>query len=528
MRTGRQYCFSCMQELQGLTNMCPLCHAALPYQRRDLNDLPAGLPLKKRYLIGRTLGRGGFGATYISRDNKTDKILTIKEYFPDFACERNVLKQHDNEAVIKNGREDKFRAYQKEFRAEAQHLKRLRGVPGVVQFFDYFEELNTSYLVMEYLEGQTLKDMQLAQNRPFAVQEAADYVLHLLYVLSRVHAKGVLHRDISPDNIFLTRSGQIYLIDFGSSSLISQTTMTGFTKGVYTAPEQRLSGRQGPATDLYAVGITLFTLLMKRPPKEAEGVQLEQLPDFFPPGLREIYQKATQRDMAQRYRSAEEMARALSRATGLPLPSAAINRRRRLKKLLRFMLLMMLGVVAAILLALFGDQLPDFRGMQPAAPAAETPVPSAIAATQTPAAETPPTAAPAAEAPVSEEHSEHSFGDWSAEYSSSCRGYRILVRACRVCGEKEWKAEHIEIQHAWQGGSCTEPGICAKCGQTAENASGHHWRRTEEKAPGCTSAGTERMECSVCGQKQWNSLPPLGHAMIYGVCTRCGASGQTD
>lgn len=289
------YCLSCMSELAGQVAVCPYCHASQPYHMPESADyLPAGMVLRKRYLIGRTLGRGGFGSTYIARDLKADKVLTIKEYFPEFACMR---RRGSNEIILKTGKEEKFYSYQEEFKAEAGHLKMLKGVLGVVQYQDYFEEFGTSYLVMEYLNGMTLKDALVIQKRPFGIEEALEFVLDTLQILSRVHAKGVLHRDISPDNIFLSNNGRIYLIDFGSSCLIRQTTVTGFTKGVYTPPEQRMNGVQSPATDIYAVGVTLFTLLTNHKPKELEGVRIESLPSTFPLKLQGLYQIATHHDM---------------------------------------------------------------------------------------------------------------------------------------------------------------------------------------------------------------------------------------
>jgi len=366
-----QYCLGCMNELAGQVERCPYCHTVLPYRMQDPNDLPAGMILKKRYLVGRSLGRGGFGATYIARDLKKDKVLTIKEYFPEFACVRN---PGSNYVAFKPGTEDKFLSYQKEFKAEAQHLKMLRDIPGVVQFCDYFEAFGTSYLVMTYLEGKTLKDTQLDQHRPFSIPEGVDYTLRTLQVLSRVHGKGILHRDISPDNIFVNVNGQISLIDFGSSSLLSQATMTGFTKGVYTAPEQRINGAQGPATDLYAVGVTLFTLLINHKPKEAEGIHLEEMPEAIPQGIRDVYLKATQREMSQRYQSADEMAKALSLASGVPMPPAPSNRKKKLKNLLLAMMALVAVLVAVMVLAFSGGGSSQPEATPTPVPATATPV----------------------------------------------------------------------------------------------------------------------------------------------------------
>ena len=574
-----QYCFSCMNELAGQVASCPYCHAVLPYRIKDPNDLPAGMVLKKRYLVGRSLGRGGFGATYIARDLKKDKILTIKEYFPEFACLRN---PGSNFVAFKPGTEDKFLSYQKEFRAEAQHLKMLRDIPGVVQYCDFFEAFGTCYLVMTYLEGKTLKDVQLEQHRPFSLQEGVDYTLRTLQVLSRVHGKKILHRDISPDNIFMTVNGQINLIDFGSSSLLSQANMTGFTKGVYTAPEQRINGAQSPATDLYAVGVTLFTLLINHKPKEAEGIHLEEMPEAVPQGIRAVYEKATQREMSQRYQSADEMARALSQASGVPLPPAPSNRKKKLRNLLLAMMALVAVLVAVMAMAFSG-------GTPDEAEATPTPVP----ATATPVVTDAPTATPVPVLPAdswlcrmqnqlyrispmgTETVADGAFpveesqlqpvevqglesyqliygldqiqivylatgqcltlsgaGDSAAlwlqpgEYALRvARDDHVLAEAFNVPAQAPVRisAAGEEILESWW----TDEAVSAEPTDVPHE---HVWQEWVTKEATCVARGEMAQECLICGEAgETKAIPPLGHDMQDATCTdpalcvRCGA-----
>ena len=365
--------------------VCPHCGKPVLSSAVGAADLKPGTLLRRRYVIGQCLGRGGFGAAYIARDIKRNMVVTVKEYFPGFAC---AARLPDGSVAINPGEENasRFKTYRRYFRLEGNNLIRLRGVPNVPVLLDRFDALGTSYLVLNYLSGMSLLDVIKRQGKkPFSPDVANAYLQQALSILSQVHARGVLHRDVSPDNIFLCNDGKVCLIDFGSSCRTDVTPEESFAKEAYTAPEQRASGRQGPYTDLYAAGVTLFFLLMGRKPSEGVNTCLEALPaqlSAFAP----VYQRATLRSPEKRYQSAAEMRAALAQATGFAVPPPALTAapRRGARGLLAALLALLTGLLALVAVSLI-----------PAAPKAQPALPQATAApTKRPTP--PPTAAPTA------------------------------------------------------------------------------------------------------------------------------------
>ncbi len=369
--------------------VCPHCGKPVLSSAVGAADLKPGTLLRRRYVIGQCLGRGGFGAAYIARDIKRNMVVTVKEYFPGFAC---AARLPDGSVAINPGEENasRFKTYRRYFRLEGNNLIRLRGVPNVPVLLDRFDALGTSYLVLNYLSGMSLLDVIKRQGKkPFSPDVANAYLQQALYILSQVHARGVLHRDVSPDNIFLCNDGKVCLIDFGSSCRTDVTPEESFAKEAYTAPEQRASGRQGPYTDLYAAGVTLFFLLMGRKPSEGVNTCLEALPaqlSAFAP----VYQRATLRSPEKRYQSAAEMRAALAQATGFAVPPPALTAapRRGARGLLAALLALLTGLLALVAVSLI-----------PAAPKAQPALPQATAAPTkrpTPPSAATPTAVPTA------------------------------------------------------------------------------------------------------------------------------------
>lgn len=369
--------------------VCPHCGKPVLSSAVGAADLKPGMLLRRRYVIGQCLGRGGFGAAYIARDIKRNMVVTVKEYFPGFAC---AARLPDGSVAINPGEENasRFKTYRRYFRLEGNNLIRLRGVPNVPVLLDRFDALGTSYLVLNYLSGMSLLDVIKRQGKkPFSPDVANAYLQQALYILSQVHARGVLHRDISPDNIFLCNDGKVCLIDFGSSCRTDVTPEESFAKEAYTAPEQRASGRQGPYTDLYAAGVTLFFLLMGRKPSAGVNTCLEVLPAQFS-AFAPVYQRATLRSPEKRYQSAAEMRAALAQATGFAVPPPALTAapRRGARGLLAALLALLTGLLALVAVSLI-----------PAAPKAQPALPQATAAPTkrpTPPSAAAPTAVPTA------------------------------------------------------------------------------------------------------------------------------------
>ena len=173
--------------------VCPHCGKPVLSSAVGAADLKPGTLLRRRYVIGQCLGRGGFGAAYIARDIKRNMVVTVKEYFPGFAC---AARLPDGSVAINPGEENasRFKTYRRYFRLEGNNLIRLRGVPNVPVLLDRFDALGTSYLVLNYLSGMSLLDVIKRQGKkPFSPDVANAYLQQALSILSQVHARGVLH-----------------------------------------------------------------------------------------------------------------------------------------------------------------------------------------------------------------------------------------------------------------------------------------------------------------------------------------------
>ena len=220
-----------------------------------LHHLRPGTVLQRKYLVGRALGEGGFGITYVGRDLTLDMRIAIKEYFPGgFAVRQN------NEVTLSgNSFRISFEKEMERFLREARSLAKLSDEEGIVNVRDFFQENGTAYIVMEYLDGMTLK--QYLQKR--GVIPAGTIIRMLapvMQALHRVHERSLIHRDISPDNIMLLRSGKLKVLDFGSAREVQgDKSLSVVLKHGYAPIEQYSSkGVQGPWVDVYALCATIY------------------------------------------------------------------------------------------------------------------------------------------------------------------------------------------------------------------------------------------------------------------------------
>jgi len=310
---GASFCYRCMAPLDNEVESCPKCKGAIPYIPSDPKDIAPGTLLHSRFLIGRSIGRGGFGATYLAYDYLNRNACAVKEFFPDKMCQRSPNRV----SVVPNpDTEYWYKSYKRNFIEEARRLFDLTAHPGVVNVIEQFEENNTAYFAMEYIDGETLKEYMRRNPQGLPPKEALQIIAEVLQALMPVHAAGLLHRDISADNIMRNRQGKIKLIDFGSARDTQQNSKTVFTKGVYTAPEQKLGDKQRSCTDLYAVGVVMFLLLVGRVPSLPDG-HMESLRNAYK-GLNEetcrVFEIATAMNPNYRYQKAEDMLADLERA----------------------------------------------------------------------------------------------------------------------------------------------------------------------------------------------------------------------
>jgi len=263
------FCPSCYTT-QGSAGTCAACGFPEKSDNRPGVHLVPGTLLHGRYRTGRVLGQGGFGATYLGWDDRLQVKVAIKEYYP-----ANLIARIPNAAVVSpfsDEHAETFAAGLEKFLEEARTLARLRDVREIVGVQDFFEENGTAYLVMELLEGRTMKKYLVDSGGRIDVKRTLAVVMPIAKALQAIHDQGLIHRDISPDNIFLTNAGDRKLLDFGAARQTARpgAGMTVILKPGYAPPEQYSNeGRQGPWSDVYALCATIYLALTGRTPPDA-------------------------------------------------------------------------------------------------------------------------------------------------------------------------------------------------------------------------------------------------------------------
>ncbi len=260
-------CPNCFQKLTN-ESRCSHCGYDLINRKKFSGVLPEFTLLNNRYLIGRVLGRGGFGITYIALDNQYGKLCAIKEYMPSEYSKRcdntfNIEPFSDTKSrnVFAHGRE--------KFMDEARTLLNLQGNPTVVNIYAYFSQNNTAYLVMEYLDGMDLRRRARLNGGKLDPDFAYEVFVTVASSLMEIHKKNILHRDISPENIIVTSNGGIKLIDFGAARnyvSLQNKGMSILLKPGFAPPEQySTNGNQGPWSDVYALCATFYNIVSGQP-----------------------------------------------------------------------------------------------------------------------------------------------------------------------------------------------------------------------------------------------------------------------
>lgn len=269
-------CFGCFQEKEP-GGYCPYCGFSENEEHPYL-ALPLGTLLNGRYMLGKVLGTGGFGITYLGYDLTLDIKVAIKEYMPSSIATRNA----DRYNVTLTGRaEDDYQLGMERFLEEAKILAKLQNTPHIVSVQNYFRENNTAYFVMEYIDGMSLKDYLADQGDKIPYAQAFAILGPIMEALVQVHALNLLHRDISPDNIYITSRGESRLLDFGAArfALGDGKSVSVILKHGY-APEEQYSshGNQGPWTDVYAMGATFYRCITGMlPPDSVERIRADTL-----------------------------------------------------------------------------------------------------------------------------------------------------------------------------------------------------------------------------------------------------------
>ena len=274
-------CPYCMSPVQP-GSPCPACGRNWERYQPASHHLPLGSLLQDRYQLGRVLGEGGFGITYLGWDAVLKRKVAVKEYFPTFLVSREVSLTLDvtchtsgNQPTYEKGRE--------QFLREAKTMAKLDSIPEIVQVLDHFPEHNTAYIVMEFLEGRTLKEV-VAQTGPIPTQTMLALLEPVLRAMEAMHHAGVIHRDISPDNLMELKDGTVKLMDFGCARDFQSGLTETITLKHGFAPREQYSGRdQGPWTDVYAMCATVYYCLTGQVPARATLRGEEEQDPLLPP-----------------------------------------------------------------------------------------------------------------------------------------------------------------------------------------------------------------------------------------------------
>ena len=264
-------CDHCFAKLESETGACPSCGWDPSQPEPASSSLLAGTILLGKYSVGRVLGKGGFGVTYLAFDLTRAERVAIKEYMPDALSYR--MPGTTLISTYLGEKEQSFHLGAEKFYEEARTLSRFSGNPNIIRVQEFFYENNTAYFVMEYIQGSDLKTC-VAQNGGKLSERAVLSILWpLLGALEAVHAQGILHRDISPDNIFITNSGVVKLLDFGSARQVlgeqSKSLSVVLKPGFAPVEQYQTHGRQGEWTDVYALAATAYYCLTGRVPESA-------------------------------------------------------------------------------------------------------------------------------------------------------------------------------------------------------------------------------------------------------------------
>ena len=263
-------CLGCMAEYENGLKMCPLCG----YEAGKITDSPLhmlpGTILLDRYLVGKVIGYGGFGVTYIGWDSILQQRVAIKEYLPSEFATRS-MGQADV-TVFGGNKAQQFADGMAKFIDEAKRLAQFQSEDGIVRVYDSFETNNTAYIIMEYLDGETLTTF-LNREGKVPIEKAVEMVTPVIRSLETVHKAGIIHRDIAPDNIMIAKDGKVKLIDFGAARYATTShsrSLTVIIKPGYSPEEQyRSRGDQGPHTDVYALGAVLYRMVTGETPPDA-------------------------------------------------------------------------------------------------------------------------------------------------------------------------------------------------------------------------------------------------------------------
>nr|WP_294649939.1 serine/threonine-protein kinase [uncultured Blautia sp.] len=310
-----------MKEKHSADEICPFCgsdpkSADIPPYHLQPFSILAG-----KYLLGMAIGEGGFGITYIGMDLNLEMRVAIKEYYPNGCAVRN-CSESNTVLSYSNSAQEVFEKGREKFINEARLLAKCSNLSEIVSVKDFFRENHTAYIVMEYIEGITLKAYLKQNGDHIPAQKTLQMMKPVICSLSKVHDMNLIHRDISPDNIMICNNGSVKILDFGGARdyiFSNEKSLSIMLKPGYAPEEQyRTHGNQGPWTDVYALCATMYRCITGSvPPESLERAYQESLPPIrsispdCPPAAASAIEKGMSIYPEDRFQSMQELYSAL-------------------------------------------------------------------------------------------------------------------------------------------------------------------------------------------------------------------------
>ena len=308
-----------MRTLPAGGGLCPHCgydNINGPMQQPD-HALPCGKILNGRYVTGRELGQSGFFIIYIGFDLSLEKRVSIKEYYPAGEATRSAA----NKGVVfwdRAGNTQKIMAGLDGFLLEAQREIRLKDLQHIGTVLESFQENSTAYVVMEYIEGETLRSYLKRIKRSFSESECVRLFAPLIDDLEEMYRRGIIHRDIKPDNLIMQGNGKLVLLGLGAAKDLTERDGSKSDNLVlsesYAPIEQyRTNGSIGPWTDVYALCATIYTCVTRKIPPSAidrlEGESVDMR--SFTPRFAAVLKKGLAIEPQDRFQTMAELREAL-------------------------------------------------------------------------------------------------------------------------------------------------------------------------------------------------------------------------
>ena len=270
-------CFSCFKEFDENLDMCPWCGSEIQKTPNEPIHLVPGTVLQDRYVIGLSEGSGGFGIVYKAWDKKLETVVAVKEFYVSRLVTRAV---GEKELIIAKKSLEEFNYRKERFLAEARNMAKFGDHKSIPNVFEFFEENNTAYIVMELLEGMPLNEFLIMNNKKIDVQFAIHVANEVGNALKSLHAKKIIHKDVAPDNIFICsdKENRIKLMDLGAAKLTDSTdkVVDIVLKPGYSPIEQyEKDSSIGPWTDIYALGATMYSMITGIKPEESSNRKIE-------------------------------------------------------------------------------------------------------------------------------------------------------------------------------------------------------------------------------------------------------------